>query len=191
MNLSTMQSMMDLQMRSNAPDYVNNRTAWLNEVQRNVCKLEKWDFTEREESFVSWTQTSTLTNRYARLAVIRTSGAGAPMELLPIDAASSVLLPTSGAPTHCRYPAGNQVTLYPAPDAPYDIKVAGHIFLPDFSAPGEENELSIVAPFVLIFGTLIEAALHLGRDPSLWKVRFEGEVQLLRDNHSRRGRGGG
>lgn len=182
---------MSLQMRSNASDFTSNRKAWINEVQRKVCLLEKWDFTEQDQAFASAAASFTLTERYARISLWRTTGANSPLELLLLDIGSVTLLPATGAPTHFRSPAGNQVAFHPAPDVSYSFRAAGHKFLTDFAVAGDENELSIVAPYVLIFGALIEAALHLGRDPSLWKARFEEEMTILRGNHAQRGRGAG
>lgn len=191
MNLATMKSSMQLMMRSNAPDFLNNMTMWINEAQRKVCRLGKWDFTETEESFSTNQQVYTLSNKYARLSVWRTSGPNSPVDLLLIDASSAALLASSGPPTHFRSPASNQIVFYPAPDTAYSFRVAGHVFLPDFVNDADENELSRVAPYVLVFGALIEAALHLGRDPSLWKARFEEELVDLRNSHEVRGRGAG
>lgn len=191
MNLSTMESFMSLQMRSNASDFTSNRKGWINEVQRKACLLEKWDFTEAEEIFSTTLSVYTLGSKFSRLSVWRTTGANAPLELLLIDVASATLLPASGAPTHFRSPALNQVAFHPAPDVAYTFRVAGNKFLTDFVLAGDETELSIVAPYVLIFGALIEASIHLGRDPSLWKARFEEEMTILRGNHAQRGRGAG
>lgn len=190
MNLSTMQSTLSLLLRSTAPDFVNNRLLWLNETQRNICGLgDPWYFTDRDETFSTTLKTFTTVNSYARISALwRTTGINSPLELIPIDIGSETLLASPGASTHYRSGDPKNVVFTPTPDVSYSFRLTGNIYLPDFALPADENVLSIIAPYALIFGAAIEAALHLGRDPALWKARLEEQITILRQNYSKRAR---
>lgn len=190
MNLSTMESTIKLLMRSDAPDFLNNRKLWINETQRQICGLgDPWYFTDKDETFSTTLKTFTLANSYARISSVwRTSGTNSPLELVKVDIGSETLLAATGLSTHYRSSAQNNVVFTPTPDISYSFRLSGNVYLADFSLAGDENVLSIIAPYALIFGACIEAAIHLGRDPSLWKARMEEQIAILRQMNGKRDR---
>lgn len=185
--LSTLQSLMDLYARTNSPDYQNNRTAWINEAQRQICRMERWWFTEFTSSFSVSAGNSgpyTISEKVAFLNGVWFGG----LELRPINLAAVPMLPiSSGTPLYFRLDGLSSFYIYPPSSTSGPATVYGHKFLADLANPTDTNALVQTAPYALIFGAMIEAALHLGRDPSVWKARFDWEVALLK-SQSPRGR---
>lgn len=187
-----MESMVKLLLRSNATDFTGNIRLWINEFQRPVCGLEPWFFNENDETIASTLSSITLTKSFARMtAVWRTSGTLSPLELIAYDAGSENLLPATGLATHYRSTGPTNLIVKPTDGTSISYRVAGHTYLADFVNPSDENVLSIVAPYLLIFGACIEGAIHLGRDPSLWKARADEQIAILRETHSKRARSQG
>lgn len=183
--LATLQNMMDLYARTNATDYVNNRTTWLNAGIRNICLIEPWWFTRTDE-----TQPTVSGTPYITLSadIVKITGVwiGA-KELREFDMGSRPLLGTAEAePTH--YRKGDQtrrVELAPTPNGVYNVRVFYHRILADLVDPTDSNGLTDINPYACVFAAMIEAAQHLGRDPSIWKVRLEEELDKLRAHNAR------
>jgi len=184
-NLSTLQTLMDLYARTNAPDYLNNRTRWLNLGIRNICLEEPWWFTRTDEV------KATVANQpYIILSadIVKITGVwiGAD-ELREFDMGSLPLLGTAPAkPTHYRKgDATRRVDLAPTPDAVYNVRVFYHRVLEDLVNPTDSNGLTDINPYACVFAAMIEAALHLGRDPGIWKARLDDELNKLRAHNAK------
>ncbi len=188
-NLQTLMDMMSLMARTDAPDFVNNRKDWINRAIKDICFTEKWTATEDEETVttVSGQASYTTTKRWAFVNGVWLGS----KELYPIDTASAPLVgQTSGEPGYYRNTGGasqNTFTFYPTPDGAYNIAIKGHVVV-ELVNPGDSHALTFFATQAIVARALVDAFLHLGRDPSVWEARFQAEIERLRKADSKRQR---
>lgn len=187
MNLSQLRQLLLLQARTDAPDIVTFSNTWINLSILRICREQPpqgWWFTRTVEG-VSVGISGNITLSYVPLQV-RSVQLGS-IVLEKIDPSSSYLFSGSSVPV-AYYVDGSNIVIVPPAIAGSTGKVVYDRKLPDLVNDTDENELTVVAPEVVVYGALVDASLHLGRieDSKVWEERFQKGLDELRRLNLRR-----
>lgn len=187
MTLSQLRQLLLLQARTDAPDVVSYSDVWVNLSILRICREQPpqgWWFTRR---------TVVVPADLAGNAVlpdvpiqVRSVQVGTTV-LEKIDPLSSYLFSGSTVPI-AYYVDGSTVVIVPPAVTGSLVKVIYDRKLPDLVNDQDENELTIIAPEVVVYGAMVDVSLHLGRveDSKVWEERFQRGLDDLRRLNLRR-----
>lgn len=187
MNLGDLRSLLLLQARTDAPGVVVNAPTWINLSILRICKEQPpqgWWFTRVVESVAADANGRVILSNYP-LQVRSVSTSSTVLER--IDPSSSYLFSSATEPL-AYYVSGNEIVTLAVPLPGTQFKVVYDRKLPDLVNDSDENELTSVAPEVVVSGALVEVSLHLGRveDSKVWEERFQKGLDELRRLNLRR-----
>lgn len=187
MTLSQLRQLLLLQARTDAPDVVSYSDVWVNLSILRICREQPpqgWWFTRRTvvvPADLSGNATLPDVPIQVRFVQVGTT------VLEKIDPLSSYLFSGSTGPI-AYYVDGSTVVIVPPAVAGSLVKVIYDRKLPDLVNDQDENELTIIAPEVVVYGAMVDVSLHLGRveDSKVWEERFQRGLDDLRRLNLRR-----
>ena len=187
MNLGDLRRLLLLQARTDAPDVVVNAPTWINLSILRICKEQPpqgWWFTRTIETVVADANSRIFLSFYP--IQVRSVNAAA-VVLEKIDPSSSYLFVGATGPT-AYYVIEREIAVVPPPLPGATFRVVYDRKLPELVNDSDENELTIFAPEVVVYGALVEVSLHLGRveDSKVWEERFQRGLDELRRLNLRR-----
>ena len=187
MNLGDLRRLLLLQARTDAPDVVVNAPTWINLSILRICKEQPpqgWWFTRTIETTSADANNRVFLSTYPIQVRSVTSSA---VVLEKIDPSSAYLFAGATSPA-AYYVVEREIVVLPPPLPGTVFKVVYDRKLPNLVNDTDENELTLFAPEVVVYGALIDVSLHLGRveDSKVWEEKFQRGLDELRRLNLRR-----